>query len=604
MSKKHELLKSFHRFLQTNFNKFSRTGPNIHKQRKYEHIEIQHQFEEVEKIRKKQRLSLIEYNKKLKKKLIQQQISYLKGNQGELQNQDLQLEFKKAQDMHQYGQFRSYEEFMQHLIKNQQQIKFSDENQQKIEAAEKEQKETNPEEFEKLKAEEKEKIIKLEIELDKLNTELSQIQETKKDIQLTEQKIEDLEPGYVLITGMQKRIVLNQVAYYEFQHRNLSGCIIHPETIKAIETIHYHVEHNLPVRRELLYEVLPEFFEAEIEQLDKIEQEKIYSKRPRLDSNQTDQVRAVEKDWKPKKLEYFEELKAQEYEMMDLIYKRAIAVATKHGEQIFSKLDQGFHNIEVILENVEARKNSDKDLTDEELDLFNDIQQLKQMNLDYQEMVKLNKVRIAKKQRELYIPEFVKNHPKLSEMWTQKWEEIVKNSFDFSESIFMPETSLSTESQLDKMLSQQKNIDLQELIKKSKEEYQEKIEGTEPIRGRDRVNKDQGLVSKLNILAQAMNDIPEEKRAERIQMFRGPIGNLEAPQEQKILLSEMTKVLYLNNRDPKKYDLQYWAQHFNIEPQKLRNIFNYISYAIPDVTNEKETGRVFRFIYDINSAHN
>lgn len=31
------------------------------------------------------------------------------------------------------------------------------------------------------------------------------------------------------------------------------------------------------------------------------------------------------------------------------------------------------------------------------------------------------------------MPAFVENHPKLKEMWTEKWENIVKNSFDFSE---------------------------------------------------------------------------------------------------------------------------------------------------------------------------
>jgi hypothetical protein len=41
------------------------------------------------------------------------------------------------------------------------------------------------------------------------------------------------------------------ITYYEFMSRNLVGCIIHPETVKAIETVHYHVEHNLPIRREV-----------------------------------------------------------------------------------------------------------------------------------------------------------------------------------------------------------------------------------------------------------------------------------------------------------------------------------------------------------------
>jgi hypothetical protein len=91
------------------------------------------------------------------------------------------------------------------------------------------------------------------------------------------------------------------------------------------------------------------------------------------------------------------------------------------------------------------------------------------------------------------------------------------------------------------------------------------------------------------------------------------LASSDAPEEKRILVDELPKVLFLNNRDPKKvylslifnnnnskYTLNFWADHFNIDPAKLRNIFNFISYAVPDVTNEKETGRVFRFINDGN----
>jgi hypothetical protein len=61
------------------------------------------------------------------------------------------------------------------------------------------------------------------------------------------------------------------VTYYEFMSRNLIGCIINPETQKAIETVHYHVEHNLPIRRELLFEVCPELFENELAELEPAE---------------------------------------------------------------------------------------------------------------------------------------------------------------------------------------------------------------------------------------------------------------------------------------------------------------------------------------------
>ena len=45
-----------------------------------------------------------------------------------------------------------------------------------------------------------------------------------------------------------------------------------------------------------------------------------------------------------------------------------------------------------------------------------------------------------------------------------------------------------------------------------------------------------------------------------------------------------------------KYDLLYWATHFNIEPQKLRNIVNFISYPIISGDSKKETSRILRFI--------
>ena len=46
---------------------------------------------------------------------------------------------------------------------------------------------------------------------------------------------------------------MSHLTYLDFMSRNLSGMVIHPETQKAIETVHHHVEHNLPIRREVKY---------------------------------------------------------------------------------------------------------------------------------------------------------------------------------------------------------------------------------------------------------------------------------------------------------------------------------------------------------------
>jgi len=38
--------------------------------------------------------------------------------------------------------------------------------------------------------------------------------------------------------------------------------------LKGLETLHYHVEHNLPVEKELLFKLVPELFVHEINKLD------------------------------------------------------------------------------------------------------------------------------------------------------------------------------------------------------------------------------------------------------------------------------------------------------------------------------------------------
>lgn len=67
-----------------------------------------------------------------------------------------------------------------------------------------------------------------------------------------------------------------------------------------------------------------------------------------------------------------------------------------------------------------------------------------------------------------------------------------------------------------------------------------------------------------------------------------------------ISLDQISKIIYLNNKDHQKYDLAFWAQHYNIYPNKLRNIFNYIAYPVIDDNNE--VTQVLRFIYSLDRS--
>ena len=85
---------------------------NIHKVRKYEHVEIQKKFEQVENTRRMQRLSLIEYKKKLQKRLLEQQLGFAKSSQTVEQiegiDKELFAEIKSAEKISQVDKFDSF----------------------------------------------------------------------------------------------------------------------------------------------------------------------------------------------------------------------------------------------------------------------------------------------------------------------------------------------------------------------------------------------------------------------------------------------------------------------------------------------------------------
>ena len=65
------------------------------------------------------------------------------------------------------------------------------------------------------------------------------------------------------------------------------------------------------------------------------------------------------------------------------------------------------------------------------------------------------------------------------------------------------------------------------------------------------------------------------------------------PTEKRILVSEVYKILYFNNRDPETYTISFWADYFNISPSTIRNIVNYMAYPIID----QKTKRVELVLY-------
>lgn len=59
----------------------------------------------------------------------------------------------------------------------------------------------------------------------------------------------------------------------------------------------------------------------------------------------------------------------------------------------------------------------------------------------------------------------------------------------------------------------------------------------------------------------------------------------------------MYKVLLLNNENPQKFNVAFWADHFQISPAAIRNIVNYVAYPLVD----QETKKVVKVMTFIDS---
>lgn len=59
------------------------------------------------------------------------------------------------------------------------------------------------------------------------------------------------------------------------------------------------------------------------------------------------------------------------------------------------------------------------------------------------------------------------------------------------------------------------------------------------------------------------------------------------PKEKRILVDEIFKILWFNNKDPETYTINFWADYFKISSSTIRNIVNYLAYPIIDDKTKK-----------------
>ena len=255
-------------FFKSNFNMKIRGTSSGLRERKYENVKIQESFEKFDRERKKKRLLLIEYQKETRKKLIENQYK-LKGLIRAIK------EGIEALDKEDDPETKN-------LLKKIESIEENGEYQDILVIVESSKSENFKEFKELLSAQKKETdILKIEdraalakMNEDELKTAIKDLEEQltliegqRREFVELDKDVSDLESSLVILNGMKRIAVLNRCTYYETHRKMNLGMVIHPETLTVLADVQYKVENNLPVRKDFLYEIVPEMFEIEIEQL-------------------------------------------------------------------------------------------------------------------------------------------------------------------------------------------------------------------------------------------------------------------------------------------------------------------------------------------------
>jgi hypothetical protein len=73
--------------------------------------------------------------------------------------------------------------------------------------------------------------------------------------------------------------VLGIIKYHQIKQEMFEEVSYHPEILKGFEILHYHVEHNLPIEKELVFKLVPELFVHEINKLGAVDRARFKPKR-------------------------------------------------------------------------------------------------------------------------------------------------------------------------------------------------------------------------------------------------------------------------------------------------------------------------------------
>ena len=85
----------------------------------------------------------------------------------------------------------------------------------------------------------------------------------------------------VILEGIPKLIMRSMFNYYNFLLKSMKFHL-NPVDVEKLEMAKFQIENNLPIKKELLFQVAPDYFKMDLSQLKKAEKKRILHERIRF----------------------------------------------------------------------------------------------------------------------------------------------------------------------------------------------------------------------------------------------------------------------------------------------------------------------------------
>lgn len=148
-------------------------------------------------------------------------------------------------------------------------------------------------------------------------------------------------------------------------------------------------------------------------------------------------------------------------------------------------------------------------------------------------------------------------------------------------------------------LAKNKDTDYLQLVKNYEEELKEYANKRMPP-PISLTTKNDETIKRIELFSKEIpsNKIDESNRNRYIKAFNDSLykEEEELPTQKSIQVEDFIKILYLNNKDPDKYNMKYWSSFYEVDLNTLRNLLNFVAYPVYKKDCPNEIAEVYSFI--------